>query len=486
MSDLNTLTNIHQTGSTARASSGTGTGTVKASDASQVESLRPGMQVQLIPERMVADNVMEARLQGAQGMTPTVRAQLASPLPEQLAAQLAAPGSASPTRPGLTPLLAEVVSVSPQLVLRLIGAADGSSLPLLGQAAAPGSRDWIGLQLRHHWPGAQPLASTLEDLVNRLGKLEGGTPSTLTADAKLDAAIQQSVERLVTQLASDKDLAHADRLSTAILKSGIWLEAAAAQAAAGPMAGAGVGNDLKAQLLYLARRLRSITAADQTSPSPGRSSRTDSPDSRTRLPAEPAVYKRPGVAQPQQTRLLTAPTADGAGQPASPSTDASPDTRGAPPPPTDHKLLGSLIKDVDGMIKQIVTNQLQALDPAQSPHWVLEIPFRTSSGLTALEADIRREPRAEPDDEDTWSMRLNLDLPRLGPLTIKLSLRSERLSASLQAIGEDSATALTQNLDKLRTQLESRDIEVASLHAGQRAREPRPPPFDAPLLSEEA
>ena len=109
----------------------------------------------------------------------------------------------------------------------------------------------------------------------------------------------------------------------------------------------------------------------------------------------------------------------------------------------------------------------------------------TPAGLMALEADIRRKKHTEgqPDDE-SWSMRIRLDLPRLGPLLINLNIKSERLNAGLQAGTETGADILRTHLATLRQQLEARNIEIASLHAGYRPNHKPEPTQRSPLVSE--
>ena len=139
------------------------------------------------------------------------------------------------------------------------------------------------------------------------------------------------------------------------------------------------------------------------------------------------------------------------------------------------------------MIKQVVTQQLQTLEAgADPPRWVLELPFKTPAGLLTLEADIQRETRAGQAEEDGWSMRIRLNLPRLGPLSINLNLRADRLNAALQAENQTAVDILRQHLATLRQQLEDRQIEIASLHASQRPRTEPPPIRRPPLVSEQA
>ena len=167
---------------------------------------------------------------------------------------------------------------------------------------------------------------------------------------------------------------------------------------------------------------------------------------------------------------------------------ATPDeSKPMPPAEQESQRANNLAREVESMVKQVVTKQLQSLDsPAGQTQWLLELPFRTPAGLQALEADIRREQAREDNEHAIWTMRLRLDLPKLGPLNILLILRDERLNASLQAADPHGAEQIKQRLGELRARLEAREIEIASLHAGHRPFDRPAPPFEAPLVREQA
>ncbi|NEX20143.1 hypothetical protein G3480_07405 [Thiorhodococcus mannitoliphagus] len=508
----------------------------QGSQAQLLRNLRTGTQVEVLAVKALGPDVVEVRLKpagAAQAAATTVRAQLVDAQQSQVAKLLtnAGDGGTSGKPTASASLLAEVVAVSPKLVLRPVVTANRD-------APTPGSRDWIGVQLKQHWPGARPLTATLESVTNHLADPLDLARALQASDPSVRAAVQQTAERLVAQLATAQDLTQAERLSSTLSRSGIWLEAMLAQGANGPTSIADLQSDLKVQLLTLAQRLRNATqtapnrAGHEVSPQsprpagPTRLALPSPPPTATTNPKlESPTLSPAGAGRPQshgklettaplpqpraepsqasQSSIVTAGTrtdllnraAGKRPQNAGAQTVKALDSAGLPrnEPPNiklsspDEIDLKGLARDVDGMLKHLVTSQLKTLDASQAqPHWLAEIPFKTPAGLIALETDIRRESRSGNPDEDAWSMRLNLDLPHLGPLTIKLSLRSERLSASLQAESPLAADTLKQNLAKLREQLESRDIEVAALHAGQRQQDRSEPPFDAPLISEKA
>jgi len=233
--------------------------------------------------------------------------------------------------------------------------------------------------------------------------------------------LNQSVRQVLERLASPRELTDPARLADSLRNSGVWLEATLARAGASTPQQP-LDADLKAQLLRLAGKLRAQRGAE-----------------------------------PQMTgadRLAQLPS--------------------------------GLSREVDGVLKQLVTLQLQAAENGpEQQRWALELPFQTSAGLLTLDADIQREADRDQDDGEHWSMQIRLDLPVLGPLLIRLGLRDSRLHASLVAEQSASAELLRERLPELRAQLESRDLDIASLHAREGSTE-RKAPARAPLLREQA
>lgn len=136
----------------------------------------------------------------------------------------------------------------------------------------------------------------------------------------------------------------------------------------------------------------------------------------------------------------------------------------------------TLLREIDGMIKQVVTHQLHSLDAdPNAVCWLLEVPFRVPSGeLLTLDAEIERQTCCRAADTTQWTLRLRLHLPQLGPLAITLTLRAARLDAGLQADSATSAATLREHLATLRQQLTAQQLEVASLYAGYRPLPPVP------------
>lgn len=413
--------------------------------------LAVGARVELIPTQLINASLLEARIQplgAGTAWTANIRAQLTTELPASTIQALQSNPSQAPR------LQAQVVSLSPALVLRVIPPSE-QARPLLTGATPTDSKAWLTQQFRLHWPESRPLGETLDRLAGQLASSVAPANGLPGAHLGETNQVQRMLAALIGQLASSSDLTSPEGLEQAIGRSGIWLEALVARSASDAMSTTELSADLKAQLLTLAQRIRA----------------------QPNLPARPT-----SAADPMPAREAVQPTHPGDQRRA--EATESPSARAAG---QEGARVTGLAREVEGMIKQVVTHQLQTLDASRDqPQWVLELPFRTPAGLLALEADIRRERQGEAAEQEVWSMRLRLDLPRLGPLNILLSLRAGRLNASLQSGTPSGAEHIRRHLDELRAQLESRDIDVASLHAGYRAVAQVEPPIHSPLVSEQA
>jgi len=344
-----------------------------------------------------------------------------------------------------------VVVTTPTLVLRPLQAAQPGAPPdsASGDPQTPG---WLDTQLRQHLPRARPLASTLHGLAARLnaapaGALQSGTPGagasaangseagTPEAGARASAAetvarhnspgpLARQLSALLAALPDTGALTSASRLAQSLQQSGLWLESLLAQGSRHPGRTLDLGQDLKAQLLRLSHELA-----------------------------------QPGAATPSEASVSA----------------------------TDWMELSpkELAREVDAMLKQIVSLQLQSREAAQHEmRWLLELPFRNGAGVDSLHADIRRSA-SRPGEEEVWTMQLHLNLPQLGPLRIRLSWRNQRLSASLVAERDEGAERLRSHLDELRARFAARDLDVAGVHAGQGS-VGRRPQWHGPLLNEQA
>lgn len=438
----------------------TATAPAKPGDIDVPGRLAVGSRVEIRITGFLASDRLEVRLKSVDASgawsAPT-RVQLAAPMVDQLAEQLTAVGGKDGAGGRAPRLQAEVISVGQTLVLRLIGSGDrpAATAPL---APPAGTQEWMDMQFRQQLPQSRPLGSTLASWADQLPSAPmPGTQPTASASG----ATVRMLQDLLAHLPTVETLTDPNRLRETLKQSGIWLEALLARSAASGTAMVDPHLDLKAQLLNLAGQL-------------GAASQSLRPATETLGTTAPIPTD--DVARPDKPDPL-APTDRAGVNHASQESDHDSETL----------LIGRLTRDVDGMIKQVTTQQLQSLEsPAEQPRWLLELPYATGTGVTALQADIRHGNPTGRQEDESWCMQLRLDLPRIGPLAINLSLRAERLNASLQAGTRVGAELLKSRLSDLRKQLEARDIDVASLYAGYRVEEMAALVHGTHLLNERA
>ncbi|MBK1694258.1 hypothetical protein CKO09_05825 [Chromatium weissei] len=444
------------------------------------------------------------------------------------------------------PLLPTLTGVNKTPLNKPTGAPNKTNATALLQASQPKSSAlsnsstanasaWMTAQIRQHLPQAQPLTPTLDRWANQLSS------ATVPLDAK-----QQLVAAFIDRLVTAKDLTQPQQLSAAIQNSGIWLEAQVAQAIANPNQFTELAQDLKGQLLSLAEQLSVIESTsaptESVAPPESTSPEIDSVMAMTveaEAPAE-AEADTDSTTEESDDAESTLETDDDeridddqdteikmeTGAESNAESDSEAETNSNADAPSDandmpdeaelaaedidletlksSSLLTTetttrsaarlahskrppsdrLIHDIDGMIKHVVTQQLHSLnsDGAQ-PYWLLELPFRMPNGaVLMLNAEIEREQRGTRVEDERWNMRLKLNLPRLGSLSINLSLRMERLNAGLQAGTEAGAALIRDHLEILRQQLANQHLDIASLYAGYRPQVNAPTPLSAPKL----
>ncbi|NKN33186.1 flagellar hook-length control protein FliK [Marichromatium bheemlicum] len=386
--------------------------------------LRLELKLESTTARSTTTTETIARIRPAGGdsvWSAPVRLQLLMPGNSRPQGSAPAAAGTAPPTP-TTPVTAEVIALRPIPTLRLLPAT-GTPTPGGGVVM---THDWVVQQLRTHLPQAQALAEGLGHWVQRLSSPTPASPKGLAPDSGAATdPLMARLTRLLNRLPDSATLTDPGRLQQRVEGSGIWLEARLAQLAHTPGATTTLADDLKGQLLQIAEQLR-------------------------------RHHQDQVTADAAQRSLLSSAASK------------------------------ALEKEAEGMLKQLISLQLQPLEqPAEQPRWVLELPYREGGGVNTVQAEIERERRPEDAEEAGWTIRLRLDLPELGPLAIRLTFKEQQLRASLVAEQATTAALLRHQLPLLRHQLEARELEIASLHAGQ-GRTPDPARPVGPLFSEQA
>lgn len=256
-------------------------------------------------------------------------------------------------------------------------------------------------------PRQQPLAQLFDKIAIQLSN---------TSSNPAPGNVRQAIEGLVGRLLSTDQPQFQQQLRTALQNSGLFTEAHLLQ-------GSGNPADLKLNLLRLFELINTLL--------PGKS------------------------LNPQQSAAALAAS----------------DSSGTPlPPDSPLRFLLDLLKQLDGGLARIQSNQLASLpqeDPARQT-WQFELPIRHNEQLDVFRIRLQREPGKSGEKEDAvWSLTLRMNLEPLGPMRVQLRLQGEAISSVLWAEQAETTSLIQNNLEKLRSALEKAGLDVTKLEAYQ-------------------
>lgn len=161
-------------------------------------------------------------------------------------------------------------------------------------------------------------------------------------------------------------------------------------------------------------------------------------------------------------------------------------------PPSDPtvKFLNDLLKQLDGVLARIQTNQLASLpqdDPARQ-NWQFEAPILHENKIDLLQVLIEKDQASKSNEEtSTWTLTLQMNLSALGPMRIQLTLQGDVISTVIWAERSNTNNLVKSHLKTLHKAFETAGLEVKKLEIYQARIEQRDPmPRDISLLSEKA
>ena len=138
-------------------------------------------------------------------------------------------------------------------------------------------------------------------------------------------------------------------------------------------------------------------------------------------------------------------------------------------PDNSVKLLIGLLKQLDGAVARIQTQQLASL-PQEDPGrqvWQFEMPVRNGSDIDLFQFRIGREavPLTGKNGETAWSLTLKMDLDNLGAMRVQLRLLGESLTTLIWSERATTNSLVQSRLDELRSAYEQRGLKVERLEA---------------------
>jgi len=262
-----------------------------------------------------------------------------------------------------------------------------------------------------------PLLSNLSWIAN--GKDDGSAGT-------LPASVTQAANKLWQALPDSAALADPATLRNAVARSGMFLEAALANADRRAMQ-ALTNTDLKALMLNLTRVLREAGARPGAAAS---ASATDSPmpfsrGALTSLPSAPAS-------------LAVLDSAD--------------------------QQMNELARQTDGAVARMTTLQANASSSQDTPipTMLVELPMRQGDRASVLRLKIERDrSRGQTASSgDSWSIEAAMDLGVVGALHARVTLQGHRIGVQLRAESADVVDTLTARAPELESMLRESGLEV--------------------------
>ena len=129
--------------------------------------------------------------------------------------------------------------------------------------------------------------------------------------------------------------------------------------------------------------------------------------------------------------------------------------------------LEELKQELEGAITKITLNQLAVSNPEGSDQqqWCFDIPIRFKDTVASLSLSICRdsESKGQSPDQQDWKATLSTTLPKLGLVEAELFLRGPKVSVVIFSEQTKIANLINDQIDQLRTGLESRGLDVSVL-----------------------
>lgn len=277
--------------------------------------------------------------------------------------------------------------------------------------------------------GATSLERNLQLLTNALTTHPG--QSVAGGRESISAIMARQIEQLVGQTLSNSTPVSGEAVRQALNQSGLFLEAHLLNRQP-------IGNDFKEHLLRLLQTLQPVLTAPAGDPAAGKSS-----DTGTTL------------------QLLAA------------------------------RLFAELQHQVEGALARVQLHQLASLPQEESSHrqfWQFALPVAYPEGHDEFMIRFERETRSAGENGDSWSVKLNFNIPPTGPVCARLSLNADEISSHFTAEQAEGAQRIEQLLPTLHAALSRAGLKVGRLSARQGSAVDRPDQSISPrpLLDERA
>ena len=321
----------------------------------------------------------------------------------------------------------QVLSLGEQPVLRIVTAQQPP-------AAQP---DTVMLQaLRVALPKQTPLAPLLTSL-DQLAHAAHNTTPALTPQSR------ELIRQIINNLSTSSAVASAQGVLQALKNSGVLLEGKLARNSdVGELAG-----DFKAGLLRLREALLNETAPGKPLSSEGVVTAKNTPGPGDSLvPANLPV--KPSAAEATPRPAVLASLDDGQDSALSGKTIQNP---------------GELLRQVEGGLARIQFHQLSSLAAENTTPLMVDLPVRQGQRTDVFHLTIdpgKESAKSTGDEPPPCSVRLNFNLPGLGPISSVITLYGERVTSVFWAEQEPTVALLNRHMVQLHSGLEQAGLSV--------------------------
>lgn len=133
-------------------------------------------------------------------------------------------------------------------------------------------------------------------------------------------------------------------------------------------------------------------------------------------------------------------------------------------------VIGELIRSTDGALARMRLNQLASVPMEQGNRlvWLLELPVRHPDNSAEVVTMRIEQDQASSDTSEkaAWTADLAFDLGTKGALRARVALRAGRISVLFWADADQTRTEVQEKLPQLKTDMEKKKLDVATLNAG--------------------
>ena len=137
-------------------------------------------------------------------------------------------------------------------------------------------------------------------------------------------------------------------------------------------------------------------------------------------------------------------------------------------PSSTQGLIHLLMKLVESALARVTVSQLSSVpvDSDNKQVWLLDLPIRKDNDEPhdLIQTKIETDRDANEDDpERLWTVQLAMDLPSLGPLQSKISIRDNKVETQFFSSDPQQQKLIEEHLDILRTNLTKAGLQVEKL-----------------------